>query len=97
MSAALSPIAAAAAATALPGPLSLAFDWVIDVSWQASLVAAVVLVVQALLGRRVSARWRCNLWLLVVARLLLPVVPESRWSFCAAARLSCAWPARPRC
>jgi beta-lactamase regulating signal transducer with metallopeptidase domain len=65
---------------AAPAMLSSLFDWVVRVSLEASLVAAVVLGVQAVLGRRTSARWRYNLWLLVVARLLLPAVPESRWS-----------------
>ncbi|MDB5305488.1 MAG: hypothetical protein JWM97_3037, partial [Phycisphaerales bacterium] len=54
--------------------------WVARASWQASVVAALVLLAQFLLRGRVSARWRYNLWLLVVARLLLPSMPGTRFS-----------------
>jgi len=55
-------------------------DWVVRTTWEASLIAALVLAAQVALRGRVSARWRYNLWLLVVARLLLPVVPGSHYS-----------------
>ncbi|MDB5291131.1 MAG: hypothetical protein JWL69_2372 [Phycisphaerales bacterium] len=54
--------------------------WVARASWQASVVAALVLLAQLLLRGRVSARWRYNLWLLVVARLMLPSMPGTRFS-----------------
>src|SRR4051794_40031137 len=54
--------------------------WVGRTTWEASLIAALVLAAQWLLRGRVSARWRYNLWLLVVARLVLPTVPGSRVS-----------------
>src|SRR4051812_33699028 len=54
--------------------------WVLRTTWEASLIALLVLLAQWLLRGRVSARWRYNLWLLVVARLLLPTVPGSRAS-----------------
>ena len=46
--------------------------WLARASWQASALAAVVLTAQWILGRRLSAGWRCNLWLIVVCRFLLP-------------------------
>lgn len=42
-------------------------------SLQAGVLVMVVLVVQWLLKKQLAPRWRCALWLLVVARLLLPV------------------------
>jgi len=47
-------------------------DWLWRASWQASLVIIVVLLAQWLLGKRLTARWRHALWLLVLVRLLLP-------------------------
>ena len=59
-------------------------DLVIDVgaavwraSWQASVLAALVLAVQLILGNRIAARWRHAMWLLVFVRLALPVLPSS--------------------
>ena len=54
--------------------------WVLRTTWEASLIALLVLAAQWLLRGRVSARWRYNLWLLVVARLVLPAVPGHRAS-----------------
>src|SRR5262249_40931836 len=48
--------------------------------WQASLLALVVLIVQKLLGKRLGGRGRYALWSIVLVRLLLPVLPESRFS-----------------
>ena len=52
-------------------------DWLWRSSWQAAILVALVLLVQLLLKNKVSARWRYNLWLIVLVRLLLPVLPES--------------------
>src|SRR5215204_5553735 len=46
-------------------------------SWQASVLAALVLAVQLIFGQRISARWRHAMWMLVLVRLALPVVPSS--------------------
>jgi len=54
--------------------------WLWETSWQSTLLAAVVLVVQWVLRRQLSARWRSALWLLVLARLLLPALPHTRFS-----------------
>ncbi len=63
----------------LPG-----LDAVFALTWRASLRACVlivaVLIVQALAGKRLPARFRYALSLLVLLRLLLPVTPASRLS-----------------
>jgi beta-lactamase regulating signal transducer with metallopeptidase domain len=46
-------------------------------SIQAAVVVLVILLVQAVFRRWLTPRWRCALWLLLVARLLLPVSFES--------------------
>ncbi|MEM1221289.1 MAG: M56 family metallopeptidase [Verrucomicrobiota bacterium] len=48
-----------------------------EISWQASVLALVVFLVQKLFSRWLNPRWFYILWLLVIMRLLLPVVPES--------------------
>jgi len=47
------------------------------VSLQAGLMAVVIGVLLAAMGKRVPPRWRCALWTLVVVRLLLPWAPSS--------------------
>lgn len=42
-------------------------------SVEAGVLVLVVLLAQWLFGKRIAPRWRCALWLLVMARLLLPV------------------------
>src|SRR5688500_261117 len=49
-------------------------------SWQAAVLAAIVLAVQWLTRGRLPARWRYNLWLLVLLRLVIPVTPASPFS-----------------
>jgi hypothetical protein len=49
-------------------------------SWQASILVLLVLLAQGLMRHRLSPAWRSALWLLVVARLLLPITPSSPWS-----------------
>ncbi len=47
-------------------------------SWQAAVIILLVLIAQRALGRRLSPRWRCGLWLLVALRLALPwTIPSS--------------------
>ncbi len=59
-------------------------DSAFDLIWQASLRAAafvvLVLFVQAVLHRHLSARMRYGLWAVVLAVLLVPILPESRFS-----------------
>ena len=56
------------------------FNWTLDVSLRASLLAGAVLCIQAALRGRISARWRYAMWLPVLFVLVAPVLPESRWS-----------------
>ena len=56
------------------------FSWTLGTSLRASLLAIVVLGLQATLRGRLSARSRYLLWLPVVFVLVMPVLPESRWS-----------------
>jgi beta-lactamase regulating signal transducer with metallopeptidase domain len=66
-------------ATFLDG-LESVFCWLLEASWQASVLAALVLSLQWALRGRLNPRWHHALWLLVVARLMLPVLPESTLS-----------------
>ncbi|MDB6019134.1 MAG: hypothetical protein JWR19_3623 [Pedosphaera sp.] len=56
------------------------FNWLARTSWQAAVLVVIVLLVQAVFRKRLSARWRHALWLLVVARMLLPAAPHSAMS-----------------
>src|SRR5881628_2110819 len=67
-----------------------AFAGVARASWQACVLAALVLLARRAFGARLSARWRYNLWLLVLVRLVLPVTPASRFSLFNAVNLSAA-------
>ena len=49
------------------------FDVVLELSWQAGLIALAVMAVRLLLRRRASRRALCLLWVLVALRLVLPV------------------------
>ncbi|PWU11658.1 MAG: hypothetical protein C5B50_22920 [Verrucomicrobia bacterium] len=60
--------------------LSPLFAWVMHTTWQAAILAALILLVQLLFRRKLAAGWRYSLWLLLVARLLMPGLPPSSWS-----------------
>lgn len=49
------------------------FDTVLELSWQAGLIALAVMAVRLVLRKRASRRALCMLWALVALRLLLPV------------------------
>ena len=55
-------------------------DWLVRTSWQAAVLVAIVLVIHATLGRQLAPRWRYAMWMIVVARLLMPALPASPWS-----------------
>ena len=60
--------------------LNLLFAWVVAASLRASLLAAVVLALQRVVGHRLSARCRYALWLPMVLVVVIPVLPASPWS-----------------
>lgn len=55
-------------------------DWGFAASLRASVLTVVVLLVQRILRRWLSASWRHTLWLPVLVVLLMPTFPQSRWS-----------------
>src|SRR4051794_16193011 len=48
------------------------FDWLWRASWQASVLVILVALVQCVFRNRLSPRWSCAFWLLVVLRLVWP-------------------------
>jgi beta-lactamase regulating signal transducer with metallopeptidase domain/5-hydroxyisourate hydrolase-like protein (transthyretin family) len=54
--------------------------WLAHASWQAAVLGLLVFLVAAALRERLAARWRYGLWLVVLARLALPVTPPAPWS-----------------
>ncbi|MCL4176261.1 MAG: carboxypeptidase regulatory-like domain-containing protein [Verrucomicrobia bacterium] len=58
----------------------------LQASWKASVLVCLVLLVQWILGRRLSPRWRYGLWCIVLIRLLAPGLPESPVSVYSLAR-----------
>jgi beta-lactamase regulating signal transducer with metallopeptidase domain len=55
-------------------------QWLWQWSWQASVVITLVLLVRWTIFRGPLVRWRSTLWFIVLARLLLPVHPQSNFS-----------------
>jgi beta-lactamase regulating signal transducer with metallopeptidase domain len=49
------------------------FRWVLQTSWQAAVLAGVILLGQLLFRKRMSPGWRYALWCLLLVRLVLPV------------------------
>ena len=47
---------------------------------EAAVLALVVFLVTLALGKRLPARWRFGLWLVVFVRLALPMTPVAPWS-----------------
>lgn len=80
----------------MTGGLSAAFDWMLRATWQASCLAVLVLLVQWACGRRLSARARCWLWAIVIARLMLPPLPAVRWTLLHARAVTPIEPVKAR-
>lgn len=67
--------------------MSTIVEW-ISIGFSAALYAALAtlplavlaLVIDMLAGRFLAAKFRCLLWIVVAARLIMPAAPESRWS-----------------
>lgn len=60
--------------------LTQIFDWLLAASLRASLLTLATLLIQAAFRRHLTARMRYALWLPVLVVLLMPVLPQSRWS-----------------
>lgn len=61
--------------------------WLWRASWQAAVLALLVVLCQIVFRKQLAPRWRFALWWIVVLRLLLPVVPPSAWSVFNLAKL----------
>ena len=72
---------------ALGALASEVFRWVVQTTWQSAVLAGLVLLVQLLFRKHLSAAWRYGLWLLVVVRLWMPVPPQSALSIFNLARI----------
>src|SRR3954471_19768668 len=66
-------------ATILPA-LDPVIDWLLRNSFQAAVLAILILAINAILRRWIPASARYALLLLVAARLLMPAAPQSSWS-----------------
>jgi beta-lactamase regulating signal transducer with metallopeptidase domain/DNA-binding beta-propeller fold protein YncE len=53
------------------------FVWLLRVSWQASVLAVIILAIQRVFQKQLGPRWRYALWFLLIARLALPILPSS--------------------
>ncbi len=67
------------------------FEWVLRTSWQAAILAGLILLARFLLRRHLSPAWRYGLWLLLVVRLLIPITPRSATSLFNLAGLNPPW------
>jgi beta-lactamase regulating signal transducer with metallopeptidase domain len=54
--------------------------WTLQATAKGSVAILLIALAQRLIGRRVQARWRHALWLVIVLRLIAPVTPSSTWS-----------------
>jgi beta-lactamase regulating signal transducer with metallopeptidase domain len=80
------------------------FGWLLQTTWQAAVLAALVLLAQFLLRNRLSPGWRYGLWFLLLLRLVMPMAPSSavsifnlaKWSPARATHAPAAMPAPAR-
>ncbi|MBW8015476.1 MAG: DUF3887 domain-containing protein [Planctomycetes bacterium] len=56
------------------------FRWLVTTTLHASVIVCIVIAVKFLLSKRLAPRWHYYLWLLVIARMLMPVAPQSALS-----------------
>ncbi len=56
------------------------FDWLLWVSLQGSILIVLIVLAQLILRRRLPIRWHYFIWLLLLIRLAMPWLPESRIS-----------------
>ena len=55
-------------------------DWLVRSTMRSAVLVVLILAVQWLLRARLSARWHCWLWGLLVVQMTMPWAPESRFS-----------------
>ena len=60
--------------------LSWFFKWLVASSIQVSVLVCLILVIKAVVRGRLAVRWHYWLWLLLLARMVMPWAPESRFS-----------------
>lgn len=60
--------------------LGSVLNFLMQATVKGSLMILLVAALNALIGRRVDARWRHLLWVIVLLRLAMPAAPQSRWS-----------------
>jgi len=60
--------------------LSFFFGWVLRSTAQISLLVCLILIIKAILQKRLQARWHYCLWIVLLVRMLMPWAPESRMS-----------------
>ncbi|MCE0523116.1 MAG: hypothetical protein LV480_09420 [Methylacidiphilales bacterium] len=68
--------------------LESVFGWLLEASWQASVLVLLVLLLQWTLRGRLNPRWHHALWLLVVLRLVLPLIKKRLILFLSAKKIS---------
>ena len=49
-----------------------AWRWVLEATLQACVIVAVIRILQLALGKRLPPRWHYALWLILLARLVMP-------------------------
>ncbi|MDR3643621.1 MAG: M56 family metallopeptidase, partial [Clostridia bacterium] len=57
--------------------MTLVFSWILISSLLGTVLVALILLAQALSGKKLSAKFHYYVWLLLLLRLLIPYVPES--------------------
>ncbi len=60
--------------------LAPVFDWLLRTTLQAALLLCLILLIQLILRRRLPMGWHYCLWLLLLIRLAIPWLPESKVS-----------------
>ncbi|MBT5707398.1 MAG: hypothetical protein HOI66_13865 [Verrucomicrobia bacterium] len=53
------------------------FTWTLRASWHASILVVVVLLIQQLFRKQLTATWRHALWFAILIRLAIPTMPSS--------------------
>jgi cell division protein FtsI/penicillin-binding protein 2 len=56
------------------------FRWMLERSWQAALLAVLIVLIQRAFGAALPAKWRYRFWFVLLGVLLLPSLPESSLS-----------------